>query len=130
MRNDWILLKKRWLEYQLSAFVDGVAFVRKNLIEIELFLASAVILSFYKYVPYINILIDPFVYQAGIVLAAVVIFSIGVRVVLVGLLLLLSLSVFPAISSNNDAVGMISNIAYFLLCYVCIRLIIEMRKSA
>lgn len=130
MRNDWKLLKKRWLEYQLDAIAGGIAFIRKNLIEIELFLISAVILSFYKYVPYVNILIDPFVYQAAIVLAAVVVFGVGVRAVLAGILLLLILSVFPAISGNSDTVGIISNIAYFLLCYACIRLIMELRKTA
>ena len=107
-----------------------VGWIEREYVTVELFLTIVVVTSLYTRIPYINILFPSSVYNILILLVGMWMFRIRVRTAFFFSIMVLAI-VQPVLAlSGRQALSddMVASI-YFLLCYLCIRLIQEEIKE-
>lgn len=129
MKKYMLKYKKVLLDYQLDVLKRMYPLIKKHIINIELFVLAMSILRLYVYIPYLNVIITPTLYQLSLTILAIFIFSIQTRTLAIGIIGALFASMGFALFHNDALVEVIANLAYFLLSYVCLRLIMEMRSK-
>jgi len=115
--------------FQFDVFRRVITYLRDNLFEIEIIFVSAVMLGMYRHIPYVNLIISTSTYYFLLVLIAIRILSITTR----NLLIVVSLTFIAiagfAVKTDAAVVDLLSNLVYFVLCYIVIRMTIDQRKQ-
>jgi len=128
MKNKIERYKQILLSGQLQFFENLWVYIKQHLIELELFVVAVFVLRLYIQIPYINLLISPFLYHLILVFIAISLFSIKHSTIMIGILVALVVSIIPALGLNSSLVDSIASIVYFMLWYVFIRMVLELRK--
>lgn len=99
-----------------------------NFFEMELFVIVALVLGLYKRVPYVNLIISPVMYYVLLAFIAIRLFSLTLRQIMIFIMAIFSVMIFFAVSHNEAMTDILANVVYFILCYLCLRMIIDIRK--
>lgn len=125
----YLISKHTILKFQYDAISYVWKLVKNNIFETELFTFLSIGLSLYKYIPYINVIISPFIYDVTVLFLFITIFSVSLRSLIMITVGSFVISLLLVLGRMNAAADTLANLQYVLLWYISIRSIIELQKT-
>jgi hypothetical protein len=105
-------------------------YIRRHLLELELLILSAVILSVLKNIPYINILIGSEIMYFIMIVLSVILLRISKQITLLFTIFLFVVALWQTLFSESVQAEGTGNLIYFLLWFVCFLYIKDIWKSS
>lgn len=129
MKKTYGIIKQAALKFQYDALLMVWNFIKNNFFEIELFFLLSVMISLYRYVPYVNIIVSSLIVQVVVLFLFIRIFSVTLNYVIILTLGSFVVNFFFVLGKANAAADALANLQYVLLWYISIRLIKDLQTS-
>ena len=129
MKKMYLISKHTILKLQYDAVSFAWKFIKSNIFEMELFVFLSVGLSLCRYIPYVNIIVSPFIYDVTVLFLFITIFSVSLRSLIILTVGSFVISLLLVLGRMNTAADTLANLQYVLLWYISIRSIIELQKT-
>ncbi|MFC1646676.1 hypothetical protein ACFL1A_00175 [Patescibacteria group bacterium] len=112
-------IKSKYLGSHVFLYKKIMDFIKNNLIKIELFIVSLIILLIFSKVPYLNIVFKKNFILFVLIIFARYLFKIANRIILSLIMGMFALSLFYTLRANSES-EIVGNLIYFLLWVVVI----------
>lgn len=129
MKKKYLFFKHIILKFQYDAISYVWKFIKNNLFETELFIFLCAVLSLYRYVPYVNIVVTPFIYDVTVLFLFIAIYSVNLKSLIILTVGSFGISFLLILGRMSEAADTVANLQYILLWYISIRSIIEVQKT-
>lgn len=120
MEHYWSVSKKYVMAVQARYASLFWKYMVAHIFEIEVFLVLWYLIGLYTHVPYVNILLTPFLYHLVMVVIATRLFSVRLSTMTTIVMVGFVVALFGTLSGYEKFVDELSNFLYLGIGYVCI----------
>jgi hypothetical protein len=130
MEHYWNVWKARVMAVQTYYASLSLRYVVAHIFEFEVFIVLWYLIGLYTRVPYINLLLTPFLYHLVMVCIAIKLFSIRLPMMTFIVMVGFAVALFGTLSGYELFVDELSNFLYLGIGYICIANINKIRSNS